>query len=34
MMMTKKMVSYADVMQVITGLTDEGGKFFDFQNAK
>lgn len=30
-MMTKKMVSYADVMQVITGLTDEGGKFFDFQ---
>ena len=30
-MMSKKMVSYADVMQVINSLTDEGGRFFDFQ---
>ena len=27
----KKAVGYADVMQVITKMTDEGGKFFDFQ---
>ena len=31
-MMTKKMVSYGDVMKVINGLTDEGGMFFDFQS--
>ena len=30
-MMSKKMVSYADVMKVINRVTDEGGKFFDFQ---
>lgn len=30
-MMTKKMVSYQDVMKVINGLTDQGGMFFDFQ---
>lgn len=30
-MMSNKMVSYADVMQVINKVTDEGGKFFDFQ---
>ena len=30
-MMTKKMVSYGDVMQVIGKVTDEGGMFFDFQ---
>lgn len=30
-MMSKKMVSYADVMKVINKVTDEGGKFFDFQ---
>lgn len=30
-MMSKKMVSYADVLQVINKVTDEGGKFFDFQ---
>lgn len=30
-MMSKKMVSYSDVMQVINKVTDEGGKFFDFQ---
>ena len=30
-MMTQKMVSYADVMKVINSITDEGGKFFDFQ---
>lgn len=27
----KKAVDYNDVMQVITEMTDEGGKFFDFQ---
>ena len=27
----KKAVSYGDVMQVINKMTDEGGKFFDFQ---
>ncbi len=27
----KKAVGYNDVMQVITEMTDEGGKFFDFQ---
>lgn len=30
-MMSKKMVSYKDVMKVITNITNEGGKFFDFQ---
>lgn len=30
-MMSKKMVTYSDVMQVINKVTDEGGKFFDFQ---
>ena len=30
-MMSNKMVSYADVMKVINSITDEGGKFFDFQ---
>lgn len=30
-MMSKKMVSYADVMKVINKVTDEGGKFYDFQ---
>lgn len=30
-MMSKKMVSYADVMKVINSVTDDGGKFFDFQ---
>ena len=30
-MMSKKLVSYADVMKVINKVTDEGGKFFDFQ---
>jgi len=30
-MMSNKMVSYADVMKVINSVTDEGGKFFDFQ---
>ena len=29
--MSKKMVSYNDVMKVLNGLTDEGGMFFDFQ---
>lgn len=29
--MKKKAISYNDVMQVITEMTDEGGKFFDFQ---
>lgn len=29
--MSKKMVSYADVMSVINKVTDEGGKFFEFQ---
>lgn len=29
--MSKKMVSYSDVMAVINKMTDEGGKFFDFQ---
>lgn len=29
--MTKKAVSYNDVMTVLNGITDEGGKFFDFQ---
>jgi len=29
--MSKKMVSYNDVMTVLNQLTDEGGKFFDFQ---
>jgi len=29
--MKKKMVSYNDVMIVLNQLTDEGGKFFDFQ---
>lgn len=27
----KKLVSYSDVMQVIVRMTDEGGKFFDYQ---
>lgn len=27
----KKTIGYADVMSVITKMTDEGGKFFDFQ---
>lgn len=30
-MMSKKLVSYADVMKVIYKVTDEGGKFYDFQ---
>lgn len=30
-MMSNKMVSYNDVMKVINKVTDEGGKFFDFQ---
>ena len=30
-MITKKMVSYQDVLSVIYKVTDEGGKFFDFQ---
>ena len=30
-MMSKKMVSYSDVMKVINSITDEGGKFFDYQ---
>ena len=30
-MMSKKMVTYNDVMKVINKVTDEGGKFFDFQ---
>ena len=30
-MMTKKLVSYADVMQVIDNATNSGGMFFDFQ---
>ena len=29
--MSKKMVSYSDVMAVLNKMTDEGGKFFDFQ---
>lgn len=29
--MSKKMVSYSDVMAVLTKMTDEGGKFFEFQ---
>lgn len=29
--MSKKMVSYSDVMSVLNHMTDEGGKFFDFQ---
>lgn len=29
--MKKKAISYNDVMSVITEMTDEGGKFFDFQ---
>lgn len=29
--MSKKMVSYTDVMAVINQMTDEGGRFFDFQ---
>lgn len=29
--MSKKMVSYSDVMSVLNKMTDEGGKFFDFQ---
>lgn len=30
-MMSKKMVSYGDVMKVINKITDDGGKFFNFQ---
>lgn len=30
-MMSKKMVSYGDVLKVIQQVTDEGGKFFNFQ---
>ena len=30
-MMTKKMVTYGDVMNVINKLTNDGGMFFDFQ---
>lgn len=30
-MMSDKMVTYSDVMKVINQVTDEGGKFFDFQ---
>lgn len=29
--MSKKMVSFTDVMAVLNQMTDEGGKFFDFQ---
>jgi len=29
--MSKKMVSYSDVMAVLNSMTDEGGKFFQFQ---
>lgn len=29
--MKKKQVEYADVMQVVNEMTDEGGRFFDFQ---
>lgn len=29
--MSKKMVSYTDVMAVLNKMTDEGGKFFEFQ---
>ena len=29
--MSKKMVSYSDVMSVLNKMTDDGGKFFDFQ---
>lgn len=29
--MSKKMVSYTDVMSVLNKMTDEGGKFFEFQ---
>lgn len=30
-MMSKKLVTYGDVMRVIESATDEGGKFFDYQ---
>lgn len=30
-MMSKKLVSYSDVLQVLFKITNEGGKFFDFQ---
>jgi len=30
-MMSNKLVSYSDVLQVLYKITDEGGKFFDFQ---
>lgn len=30
-MMSKKMVTYSDVLRVLYQVTDEGGKFFDFQ---
>lgn len=30
-MMSKKMVSYGDVLKVLQQVTDEGGKFFNFQ---
>lgn len=30
-MMSKKMVTYSDVLKVLQKVTDEGGKFFDFQ---
>jgi len=30
-MMSKKMVTYSDVLKVLYRVTDEGGKFFDFQ---
>lgn len=30
-MMSKKLVSYSDVLQVLYKITDEGGKFYDFQ---
>lgn len=30
-MMSKKMVTYSDVLKVLYQVTDEGGKFFDFQ---
>lgn len=30
-MMSKKMVTYSDVLKVLYKVTDEGGKFFDFQ---
>lgn len=29
--MSKKMVSYSDVMAILNKMTDEGGKFFEFQ---